>query len=523
MGTGLHKRLSCQRKSRLFNWRVFLILSMVFLSGTLLARPTSATVDFNVSLDPVLQVVIPADTILLDLTPTASGADFTSSDLNVAIGTNNPTGYHFSLHTNSTNLTKTEADNYGNYAILPTLEDNSIGYNETDFTVNRWGYLVNNLTKGEDSELYLPFETDIELSVTTGPVDIEEFGFRFGAKVDMEQPAGTYVLALNFNAVANVVPGVYTINFEGNGADGGSTASQQIEAGQSANLNMNGFTRTDYNFVGWNTDPDGNGTSYSDGALYTAALTADNTTVTLYAQWALAMQAVTSAQCTTAPTKVVDIRDNTEYLIAKLADGNCWMLQNLKLGSKADTYTLTAANSDTNGNFTFDGKKVDGQMPYGTNNGFDYTYDANAYYCTENYGCYYNWYTATAGEGTSADTTQGTNIDYSICPKGWTLPTGGSGGQFEALNTAYGNSAAALLVDPTTLTENTNGDKPGLLLGGRYSNNGAGYVGTNGYYWSRTVYSGQSGYYLLLNTSSVSPSRSGVKYHGFSVRCVAKP
>ena len=79
-------------------------------------------------------------------------------------------------------------------------------------------------------------------------------------------------------------PGTMTINFDGNGADGGSTASQQIAAGNTANLNANGFTRTNYAFTGWNTAADGSGISYSDQASYTVTPATGNATVTLYAQ-----------------------------------------------------------------------------------------------------------------------------------------------------------------------------------------------------------------------------------------------
>ena len=45
-------------------------------------------------------------------------------------------------------------------------------------------------------------------------------------------------------------PGTLTINFDGNGSTGGSTASQQIAAGNTASLNTNGFTRSGYAFTG---------------------------------------------------------------------------------------------------------------------------------------------------------------------------------------------------------------------------------------------------------------------------------
>jgi hypothetical protein len=45
-------------------------------------------------------------------------------------------------------------------------------------------------------------------------------------------------------------------------------------------LSANEFTKTDYSFTGWNTAPDGSGTSYADGAAYPFAVSD-----VLYAQW----------------------------------------------------------------------------------------------------------------------------------------------------------------------------------------------------------------------------------------------
>ncbi|MBR0423886.1 hypothetical protein IJI79_00030, partial [Candidatus Saccharibacteria bacterium] len=114
-------------------------------------------------------------------------------------------------------------------------------------------------------------------------------------------------------------------------------------------------------------------------------------------------------------------------------------------------------------------------------------------------------------------------------PKGWSLPTGGSGGEFETLATAYGYGtdsgstvAGKLLVaNPSTATENINGQyAPGLLLGGIYGSNGANNVGTNGYYWSSTSYSVGHGYGLYISTSGVDPLHHNHKYYGRAVRCL---
>lgn len=78
---------------------------------------------------------------------------------------------------------------------------------------------------------------------------------------------------LNFNLAWNV-------NYNGNGSTGGSTATQMKVIDKNLTIASNGFTRTNYTFLGWNTEADGSGTSYAPGATYSA-----NEELTLYAQW----------------------------------------------------------------------------------------------------------------------------------------------------------------------------------------------------------------------------------------------
>ena len=92
--------------------------------------------------------------------------------------------------------------------------------------------------------------------------------------------------------VINYVNGVWggeeptelTVTFEANGSTEypveGTMAAQTVMANTETTLNANTFTREGYDFTGWNTEADGTGTSYADGA--TVNLT-ENTT--LYAQW----------------------------------------------------------------------------------------------------------------------------------------------------------------------------------------------------------------------------------------------
>ena len=69
------------------------------------------------------------------------------------------------------------------------------------------------------------------------------------------------------------------ITFDPNGGTGSMNA-MRVNAGFDNTLPANAFTRADYTFTGWNTEANGSGTAYADGA--TVNFNADTT---LYAQW----------------------------------------------------------------------------------------------------------------------------------------------------------------------------------------------------------------------------------------------
>ena len=76
----------------------------------------------------------------------------------------------------------------------------------------------------------------------------------------------------------------YTVKFNGNGATSGSMPDQTIARGATTALNANNFSRTYFQFTGWNTAANGSGTSYSDRQNVTN-LAAAGASITLYAQW----------------------------------------------------------------------------------------------------------------------------------------------------------------------------------------------------------------------------------------------
>lgn len=72
----------------------------------------------------------------------------------------------------------------------------------------------------------------------------------------------------------------YTIKYNANGGSG-TMADQPVTYGSSVTPKTNTFTRTNFNFIGWNTQPNGSGTNINSAWTYN---TVGN--LTLYAQWA---------------------------------------------------------------------------------------------------------------------------------------------------------------------------------------------------------------------------------------------
>ena len=74
------------------------------------------------------------------------------------------------------------------------------------------------------------------------------------------------------------------ITFDGNGDNINNMSPQLIEENTTESLHENTYTKEEYKFASWNTQPDGSGDSYRDQGDYTALEGSNN--ITLYAQWA---------------------------------------------------------------------------------------------------------------------------------------------------------------------------------------------------------------------------------------------
>ena len=247
------------------------------------------------------------------------------------------------------------------------------------------------------------------------------------------------------------------------------------------------------------------------------------------------MQAFTSAQCAalsvydgsnaSAVISLTDTRGGTTrtYEVAKLADNKCWMLTNLKLGSTTGTTTLTPSDSNIATNFTlpqltttdtadYDTPKAYGPVPGDTGAG------------ATNYGYFYNFPAATAGESRTSFPATGGNASYSICPANWRLPTGGATtSDFGQLDIAFGGTGNYADSGQANIARwQYAGPFKGVFAG--YWSSGSFYAqGDYGVVWSRSAYPSDANYafYAGFNSGFVFPGDSyAYRSSGIGVRCL---
>lgn len=420
---------------------------------------------------------------------------------------------------------------------------------------------------------------------------------------------------------------VFQINYNGNGADPATNMDQveqytaNLDGTSQVDLFASNFTKDGYGFVGWSTDTDAwdrlvddddtnNSIIYGPSQTitvdeYLKAKAGENRKLLLYAVWAPVetdsqgnpiylqnWQGCSSLDPTTynsatntlsvgkhTVTVLTDSRDNNTYTIARLADGNCWMTENLRLNNTAEitttnthspateegTTTVAIKNNDgsitnhlspTNNNWcvynwdTSHEEACTNQSYLNTNNtasttpspvhSYDFTeappswstkvggIDANIY----SYGNYYNWYSATAGNGkyyNPAPVHPIAAIGGDICPAGWNLPYGATESSEEGGNTSggfYYLNQRMLGGSSLASSNNWRSFPNNFIYSGFWSRKYSYSRGEIGYYWSATFgntfgNSIRNVFSLGMYHSDVIPGTSNAeKVLGYSVRCV---
>ena len=410
----------------------------------------SFTSKISTEINPVIALTSPEE-LSLELLPTPAGT-FTSGSVDVDVSTNAFKGYELYLSAKDT-------DTFMKSELNPSDTTNRISSSFTGFVTsntmakNAWGYSLNSTDFSA-----VPAKTSAKKikDITTLPTAPElKTTVHFGAKVDTTLDSGRYKADILFTAVAHPNPpkaqGIFLIS------------SMQDMRPEICAINTTPNKTA--------TQLDTNGSHHGDPNYVP--------TVTL-----------------------TDTRDNNTYTVSKLADGKCWMTQNLRIAGK----TLTPADSDVRNNYDLPAST------HFTNNVYDWP---GVYVSPQNNG-YYGLYIAIADDWTSSGgrtITQGQRENlYSICPKHWRLPTTETNSSdFHVLYDNY-NSPAALMSSPVNLT----------LTGHAYSEEEPD-IGSFGKYWSSTAAN-----YLYFSSNSIELSTDAGNwdvdgsYVGLSIRCVAR-
>lgn len=362
------------------------------------------------------------------------------------------------------------------------------------------------------------------------------------------------------------------------------------------------YRREGYGFVGWSdkvdwelnsNDANGNGTGSNAGYhIYgpnaTIEFTAGqydtpNPGLSLYAVWAPSAGSLQGWSCpnnTNMPigtvTALTDQRDNQTYAVAKLADGRCWMVENLRLesnnsdnsagvlsqgygglfaGLASPENAFPANPAFPNSLYSTDGSTSinigtndypAGRMPrYNNINTSSDTSSPRKIDSIYGYGNYYTWAAAKANTNSFTNSTDSNAASTSLCPSGWRLPRGGlkvdeANNDFWRL-VVVGINQGVLPSYYNTQQPGYYGDE-GAVLGDKirsYPNNFV-YAGSfhddvydrgySGEYWSATAdvtYSSSSSSLSFSfgdpysGNAGVSPGTGAPnRFYGFSVRCM---
>ena len=139
----------------------------------------------------------------------------------------------------------------------------------------------------------------------------------------------------------------YTVKFVGNGSNGGSMDPQQFTYDKPQQLTAMQFTRTDYEFTGWNTQANGRGTSYTDGQSISNLTDIADGTVTLYAQWKIAVITLDASTISSADDLRTVLANYSNCKITVDLDGKQLEVTNSDLATNTEFFTVKDGNKVT--------------------------------------------------------------------------------------------------------------------------------------------------------------------------------
>ena len=368
------------------------------------------------------------------------------------------------------------------------------------------------------------------------------------------------------------------ICYRNSGSDSANAVNIQSvsDSVTSVNLKAPNFKRSGYGFAGWNTEKDGSGTTYGPNETITFDPTGEKGLI-LYPTWVASAGSLQDWTCPSEAsmpigtvTALTDERDGDTYAVAKLADGKCWMIENMRLDtedtvgdenralSQGYASGFTGLAEPETGNFTnsttqnslyttntaattlnvITGDNLGSRFPRyrndntnGSVTGVVATDSRQAYA----YGNYYTYAAAIAD--TSDHTVSGESASTSICPKGWRLPIGGTRDSnndyweliVDKLNNGVlpaGSGGGIYEGDPegAEVSKIVRAFPNNFVVSGyMYNGSSVNGRGNRGDYWSATTSSGTTAYRFSFREQGVNPGTVALeKYDGLTVRCVSE-
>ena len=510
-----------------------------------------------------LSIVSSKDTAAVDITPTSSTGTFATSSAadqaEFTVTTDNLTGYSVTL------LGTDTSGQLVNAASGDTLDTIASDTTESDFIngsaatyANKWGYRLNvNGTTTTDFMAAPTTNTAKTIHTTTSPNTStpDNYKLSLGARVDYTKASGTYTNTFVLTAVGN--PVAYTVNYLDDSPDSASvTGLPSPDAGTNTISNIMIPTatpsRATYKFNRWcdgivthSTGGDTcSGTTYTAGANYVPT---PNGTNNLYAMWSpvsfeqafaaagatkvtyngtarYTMQSMTTNICAAVTNdqylalldnRIVSHSDAATrhvYGVRKI-NGNCWMVRDLVFGNgtyNGNSITLKASESNVPSDRTISFYNLGTDTSHCVTPATGAIGSANACIVAGQDGngtsiMYYTYTAASAGYVAGSTNATADSANYSLCPKGWRLPS---------------------LAQAQSLQNHR--DEFNVGYGGYFgSSRAAAQVGVTSYWWGSEAQSGGSSadrLYMVTvkDTDTTIRSNYYTRSIGYTIRCVAK-
>ena len=452
---------------------------------------SSSSANASITVSNTINLTLTGGDLVIDNLTPGSASD--SNIITATITSNSPYGYHLSAttgtSTGTTSLVNTADSNFSftnlntNKATLNDFSDNTWGYSYS--TDNGTSWISGDYGTALSGYNGLTLDNDDSGATGTTLFNNDSYAgstavkFKIGAKSATTQAAGTYTGTVNFYAVTNPKPAtINTLTY------------------------MQDFATL----------------SSSDKESVLASMTANESYI------------------------LRDNRDNKDYYITKLSDGNVWMTQNLDFDIGSATIDSSNTDVPSNWNDTLTSTYATGVTTWNDspttpesynpgdlcwNGTFDEDWEtdlsAGTVACSQHadhyhIGNYYNWTAAVAMQNSSSYTTNNTDLNQSICPAGWRLPISGT--------TNTGTKSFQYLVNQASLTSGVSGNiqnTPTYFVYGGGWDSLTGDVGSSGDYWSSVVHDSASAFHLNFNVNNYLRAKHYYdRDYGVSVRCVVR-